>query len=52
MEFTTAESKWTTNDSKGEQASTKAYKMRAWISLALLNGTPKVELVMELLEVH
>jgi hypothetical protein len=52
MEFTIIESKWTTKDSKGEQASTKAYKVRAWISSSLLNGTLEVEMVMELLGVH
>jgi hypothetical protein len=52
MEFTITESRWTTKYSKGKQASTKAYKVRLWISLALLNGTPEVEMVMEFLEAH
>jgi hypothetical protein len=52
MEFIIVDSRWTTKDSRGEQASTKAFKMKAWISLTLLNGTPKVETIMELLEVH
>lgn len=52
MEFTIAKSRWTKKDSRGEQTSTKAYKMRTWIFLTIINGTLKVEMVMELLEVH
>ncbi len=47
-----AKSRWIMKESRGEQTSTKACKLSAWISLAPLIGTLKAEMTIESLEVQ